>query len=150
MNMKQILIENLRFERRLTRETIAAMPENDLAFRPTAEQRSFGDQALHLISCQETLMDAFQGKGWQWDRGNTLEHYPTQASILAKLDAVYAIEQAYYENLESEEFFRPVSTTWGPPEPLIQLALSFLTHEAHHRGQMVAYLRMTGMTPPTY
>lgn len=150
MNPKQIFLDLLRFERKLTRETIAAMPEADLSFRPTPEQMSFGEQALHILSCQETLLDAFLGRGWTWARGLDLAHYPTQADILAKFDAVYLAEMEYYQSLEPEEFGRKVATSWGPPEPLMQLAYSFLTHEAHHRGQMVTYLRLKGVQPPKY
>lgn len=150
MDVKQILLQNLKGERRITREAIAAMPDDKLAFRPTPEQMTFGAQALHIISCQETLMDAFEGKGWVWDRGLTLEAFPTAAAILARFDTMHEQEISYYEGLESAALLRPVSTSWGPPEPLFQLVLSFLTHEAHHRGQLVTYLRLQGQTPPRY
>jgi uncharacterized damage-inducible protein DinB len=150
MDIKAIWLEQLKSERRLTRETIAAMIDGDVQFRTTPQQMSYGGQALHLISAQETLMDALNGHGWQWERGVDLEHFPTLHAILDRFDATHAAELAYYENLEPEQFFRSVSTAWGAPEPLLQLAMGFLTHEAHHRGQMVVYLRLKGMKPAKY
>jgi uncharacterized damage-inducible protein DinB len=150
MDIRSMVLANLRSERRLTRETIAAMTDGDVNFRPTPEQMSFGGQALHIISCQKTLLDALQGKGWNWKTGIDSQAYPTQEAILAKFDEVTEEELAYYGGLDPELFGRLVSTPWGEPEPLLQLVYSFLAHEAHHRGQMVAYLRLKGMTPPKY
>ncbi|MGE5674937.1 MAG: DinB family protein [Mycobacterium leprae] len=150
MWVKKALLENLRVERRLTRETIAAMSDSEVQFRPTDEQMSFGEQALHVISAQETLLDGLQGKGWVWERETKISAYPTQTAILAKFDEVVATEHAYYESLADADFGRMIPNTWGPPEPVLQLIVSFLAHEAHHRGQMVAYLRLKGITPPKY
>ncbi len=150
VDLKSIHLGNLLTERRLTRDTIAALLDGDVQFRPTGEQMSFGAQALHMISAQETLLEAFQTGDWKWQRGVDLASYPTLDDILRKFDEMHATELAFYENLEQPEMLRPIKTGWGPVEPLLQLATSFLLHEAHHRGQLVAYLRLKGMTPPKY
>jgi uncharacterized damage-inducible protein DinB len=150
LDIQSILLHNLQFERRLTRETIAAMVDGDIQFKPTEAQMSFGAQALHFISAQETLFDAFRGNGWVWDRSITLEAFPTLQAILTKYDEQTAMELDYYRSLDPDQFGRPVNTAWGGPEPLVQLAFAFLTHEAHHRGQMITYLRLKGMEPPKY
>lgn len=150
MDLKAVVLETLRTERRTTRDAIAALGDGAVSFRPTGEQMSFGAQALHLISCQATLMQAFQGKGWNWNQGIDEEHFPTLPVILARFDEMHQAELAFYEGLESEELARPVATAWGEPEPMLQLAISFLAHESHHRGQLVVYLRLMGMTPPRY
>lgn len=151
MDLKSMIVETLRSERRLTREVIAAMTDGDVAFKPTPEQMSFGGQALHILFSQSVLTDAFQGKGWNWEKGGfSAEAYPTLEAVLAKFDDVIGAENGYYESLAPEEFERAVPIGWGPPEPVAKLIISFLAHEAHHRGQMVAYLRLKGMTPPKY
>lgn len=148
--IKSILKETLSVERRITRDTIAALTDGDVQFRPTPEQRPFGAQALHIISSQETLLEAVRTGVWNWRRNTDLTHFPTAESILKKFDEQHSLEMAYYDSLEPDAFFRPVSTSWGPPEPLLQLIISFLAHEGHHRGQMVVYLRLKGMQPPNY
>lgn len=147
---KSIVLATLSTERRITRDTIAAMAGSDIHFKPTDEQMCFGDQALHIISAQDTLLEAFRTGQWNWQRGIDLEHFATLPDILARFDQMHAAEQAYYDSLEPEQFFLPVRTGWGPAEPLLQLVMSFLAHEAHHRGQLAVYLRLKGITPPKY
>jgi uncharacterized damage-inducible protein DinB len=150
MDIRAIWLGNLRSERRITRETIAAMADGDMQFRPTEQQMSFGAQALHIISAQKTLLEGMQGKEWNWELGIDTAHFPTQAAILAKFDEVMAEELAYYEGLEPGQYDRTVRVPWGDEEPMVQLLYSFLAHETHHRGQMVTYLRLKGMQPPSY
>ncbi|HEY3364361.1 MAG TPA: DinB family protein [Symbiobacteriaceae bacterium] len=150
MDVKQILLESLEKERRLTRETIAAMTDGDVEFKPTPGQMSFGSQALHIAGSWAVFLEGIQGQGWNWEKISSLADYPTLPAILAKLDDVTAAEAAYYKDLEPEAFMRDVHTGWGPPEPLAKLIISFLAHEAHHRGQLVTYLRLKGMTPAQY
>lgn len=150
MDIKKIALNRMAGERRLTRETIVAMTDGDMLFKPTPEVMSFGGQALHIVLSQAVLLEAFQGKGWHWEMPITLEQFPTKEAILAKFDEVNQAAVEYYESLEPDQFGRLVETGWGPPEPLFELFFSFLTHETHHRGQMVTYLRLKGMQPPQY
>lgn len=150
MNIKAIWVTNLKNERRITRETIAAMVDGDVQFRPTAEQMCFGAQALHLASAQKTLLDALQEKEWNWEQGMNLDAFPTLEAILQKFDEITALEVTFYDGLEPEQYDRTIQTPWGAPEPMVQLLYSFLAHETHHRGQMVTYLRLKGMQPPPY
>ncbi|HYG57968.1 MAG TPA: DinB family protein [Symbiobacteriaceae bacterium] len=150
MNMKEIWLQSLSSERRLTRETIAAMKDGDVQFKPTEEQMPFGLQALHIVSCQKTLVEAFRTNEWHWEQGYDLVKFPTLEAILTAFDQGQAAETGYYESLEPEEFGRIIKTPWGSSEPVIQMLYSFLAHEAHHRGQMVTYLRLKGMVPPQY
>lgn len=150
MDAKAILLENLRFERRLTRETVSAMADGDMAYRPTPEQMELGTQALHILSSYATLMEALSGKGWNWDQGMTLSTYPTREAILELYDAETARLMSVVEGLASESLFEIIQTGWGAKEALLQLLISWIAHESHHRGQMVTYLRLKGIKPPAY
>lgn len=150
MDIRAIFLANLKNERRITRETIAAMTDGDILFTPTAEQMSFGAQALHLVSCEKTLLDALRGKDWVWEQGINLEKFTTLEAILQKFDEVTAEQIAYFEGLEPEQYDRTIQTPWGAQEHMVQLLYSWIAHEGHHRGQMVTYLRLKGMQPPSY
>jgi len=150
LDAKFVLLAHIAVERRLTRETISAMPDEEFEFSPTPEQMSFGAQALHIISCHETLREALQEGRWNWRRQIDLDHYGKQSVILARFDEMHAHSVSLFESLEVEELMRLVQTDWGAKESVLQLALTFLSHEAHHRGQLVVYLRLKGITPPKY
>jgi len=150
VDLKSTLLATLAFERRLTRETISAMPGAEFLFSPTPEQMSFGSQALHIISTHETLREALSHGRWNWDRQIDIEHYDTRESVITRFDEMHADSIRLFEQLEVEEFMRLVQTDWGAKEIVLHLAFNFLTHEAHHRGQMVVYLRLKGITPPKY
>lgn len=150
MELKQVALKTLRFERKLTRETVANMTDGDMGYRPTPEQMDFGTQALHIHSAYATLMGALSGQGWVWDQGMTREKYPTQEAILKVIDDETARLFALIEGLSEERLAEEVQTGWGTQEPVFQLLVDWFAHESHHRGQMVTYLRLKGMTPPRY
>jgi uncharacterized damage-inducible protein DinB len=150
MSLPQSLLEEFQHTRRLTRDIFLAMTDGDVQFRPTPDQMAFGSQLLHILSCWQTLERAVGGAEWNWDLGYTLEAYPSQAQILTLLDDLTAKGEAFWRNLEPEEWLREQSVPWGAPQPLVQLYVSWLVHEGHHRGQMVSYLRQKGMVPPPY
>jgi uncharacterized damage-inducible protein DinB len=150
MTLQETMLEELRATRRLTREIFLAMTDGDVQYKPTNEQMAFGQQLLHILSCWETLQRALQGEGWKWDLGYTLEAYPDHATILRLLDELTAKTESFWVELAPEEWLRPVSVPWGAPQPVVQMLMGWLIHEAHHRGQMVTYLRLKGMTPPAY
>lgn len=150
MSISTSLLNEFQATRRLTREIFVTMTDGDVGYRPTPDQMAFGQQLLHIISCWETLERAAQGQEWQWDLGYTLEAYPTQGQILNLLDELTAQSQKFWSNLEPEEWLRAQPVAWGAPTELLELFVSFLVHEGHHRGQMVSYLRQKGLTPPPY
>lgn len=150
MELKPILLKTLRFERKLTRESVAAMTDGDMAYRPTPEQMDFGTQALHILSAYATLMGALSGQGWVWEQGFTRDKYPTQQDILALYDQESERLIQFIEGMTEAQIAEEVQTGWGVKEPALQLLIDWFAHESHHRGQMVAYLRLKGMTPPRY
>lgn len=150
MDVKAILLEELRSARRLTNKILAAMPESDIDFRPTPDEMDFGAQALHILSSYSTLFEGLTGKGWNWDQGMTRAAYPTQEAILRLSESETERLMSFVEGLAPERLFEQVQTGWGKEETVLGLLMSWITHEAHHRGQMVVYLRLRGIKPPEY
>lgn len=150
MDLKGLLLHSFRGSRRLTQGTVEAMPAEEMDYRPTPEQMSFGEQVLHNLSCYITLTDALAGKGWEWNKGITLERYPTKEAILAFQEAETERLLTLLESQPPEWFAEEVATGWGTTESIAGLLLSWISHEDHHRGQLVVYLRLKGCTPPKY
>jgi uncharacterized damage-inducible protein DinB len=132
--------------RNYTSEVLAAMPEAGAGFRPAPGLRSFADLARHVISAERTLLQALREGVWVWDQGVTEEAWPTLASVRDLLDRTTGEGLALYR---SEDPGRPLVASWGT-FPLRHFLFEWLVHEAHHRGQMVTYLRLSGVRPPEY
>ena len=113
-----------------------AMPDGDYAYKPNDEQRTFAAQAYHIIYSIDYFQRALSNGGnAQWAPGD--ENSKTKAELIAwaneKFDAInqYILEQESNDRL-----------TAG--------VISYLDHNAHHRGQIITYLRLKGITPPQY
>lgn len=150
MDPKPALLSSLRGVRRLTREIVVAMPAEEMGYRPIEDQMDFGTQALHILSAYVTLIDALNGKGWEWEKGIDRNRFPTKEAILALYDSETERLLNFVDEMEQTALESIVTTGWGTQESVAELLNDWITHEAHHRGQMVVYLRLKGITPPNY
>ena len=126
------------------------MPENQYGFKPVADEMSFRAQLLHM--CQNvswltsthlttqpspfsegTLKDTEQSKA-------AVEQLITQAFDYA-ITSVRAFDAGKLD--EKVPFF-------AGPLSKRQILNLLNDHQAHHRGQLVVYLRLNGVKPPAY
>lgn len=119
-----------------TLEVLNAMPEADYSFNPNEEQRTFGAQAYHIAYSIDYYRRAFQNRGQaEWSPGD--ENIKSKAELIKwageQFDAMHKLILASEQN-----------------DAVTALVISYLDHNAHHRGQMVSYLRMKGIKPPAY
>ncbi len=130
------LKQRLEITKALTIEVFNAMPESDYSFKPNDEQRTFGAQAYHIAYSIDYYRRAFQNRGQaEWSPGD--ENIKSKAELIKwageQFDAMHKLILASEQN-----------------DAVTALVISYLDHNAHHRGQMITYLRMKGITPPPY
>ena len=130
------LKQRLETTKDFTLEVIRAMPDDKFDFKPNDEVRSFKAQAYHIIYSIDYFNRVFKGNSSApWSPGG--ENSKSKAELIQwaieKFDAINATILAAEQN-----------------EALTNGILSYLDHNAHHRGQMVTYLRMNEITPPNY
>ena len=121
------------------------MPESNYSFKPTPEVRSFGQIIGHVASANYMFCSAALGE----DNPNSrqLEQLPTKAELVQAIkDAFSYCDQAYdmpmRRAMEQVTFFgQQGSRMW---------VLTFnMSHDAEHYGNLVTYMRLKGMTPPS-
>lgn len=119
-----------------TLAVLEAMPDADYSFKPDDEQRTFAAQAYHIAYSIDYFQRAFaNGGNAQWAPGD--ENSKSKKELIewtkTKFDEInkFILEQESSDQL-----------TAG--------VISFLDHNAHHRGQIITYLRLKGITPPQY
>jgi len=121
------------------------MSEADFAFKPVATVRSFGQIVAHVAD-DET--------GWCAQiLGEPMKQTQYEKTLTAKADVVKAIRDAgsYCEKAYSltDAQAAGVATIWGGQQPKIKGLMDNAAHDWEHYGNIVTYLRIKGMVPPS-
>lgn len=123
------------------------MPADSYTFKPTPEQRSFGEIVLHVAQSNALLCSRISG-----------EAPPAKSTLTAtspKADLVKAIQESFtYCDSALGKLDDSTLTTevqlFGPRKMSRAAALITLTNDlADHYSQQAMYLRLKGHLPPT-
>ena len=110
---------------------------------------SIWKQLVHILNCEEFWIHSLQNKEFaDWRE----EDFPTVADLLAAKERIRQATRVYVGELTEEQLNttlakRPVD--WGGQlrSPAFIL-LHVITHAFHHKGQVVAMLRILGYPAP--
>lgn len=126
-----------------------AMPEDKYDFKPTERQMDFGNQLLHIRGNMLWLGNTyFTDK--EFDRRSLSNNIPQGKeaiieAIKESFDLVYAFAKAYPEEKLAEEV-----TFFSGPKSRYQILNLLQDHVTHHRGQLIVYLNLNDIEPPSY
>jgi len=123
-----------------------AMPAEKYGYKPTPEISSFGDQLVHVAGITQRFIDA--AKGTKTDAA----HHGAMAKpeVIALLKQTFQSAQEAITPLTDAQLLEPVKFPFGDRTvtratfwqgPLFQIR--------NHYGQLIVYLRMNGIVPPT-
>jgi uncharacterized damage-inducible protein DinB len=123
------------------------MPEEQYAFKPTPEVRSFGQLVGHLADANYMFCSKASG-----------DENPSKESIektkTAKADLVKALNDAmaYCEGVlgkMDDKAGTAMVEMFGRQQPKLGLLWFNTVHNYEHYGNMVTYMRMKGLVPPS-
>lgn len=132
--------------RRNVLEAAELMPEAEYTFRPTPEVRSFGQLVGHLANTHYNFCSAARGvthpgKGDQ-------EKLASKAQLVQALKDSITFCDAAYEGITDAGLMAPA--TFGSAAITKGYALTYnIAHDNEHYGNMVTYLRLKGLVPPS-
>ena len=123
-----------------------AMPAEKYGYKPTSEVSSFGDQLVHVAGITQRFIDAAKGTKTE------AAHHGAMAKpeVIALLKQTFQSAQEIITPLTDAQLLEPVKFPFGDRTvtratfwqgPLFQLR--------NHYGQLIVYLRMNGIVPPT-
>src|SRR5213594_1381237 len=121
------------------------MPAEKYGYKPTPEVSSFGDQLVHVAGITQRFIDT--AKGTKTDASHKAM---TKPEVIALLKQTFQTGQDMLGSLTDAQLLEPVKFPFGDRTvsrftfwqgPLYQIR--------NHHGQLVVYLRMNGIVPPT-
>jgi uncharacterized damage-inducible protein DinB len=120
------------------------MPEENYAFKPTPEVRSFSQLIAHIAYSQNQICTQVKGVATPKPPSDKA----TKAELIAALQESDALCDAAFEGLTDSQAAEPVKIYGQNRARLTGLyMLSF--HGYEHYGNMVTYMRLKGLVPPT-
>jgi uncharacterized damage-inducible protein DinB len=126
----------------------ARMLDQELyAFRPTPEVRSMGELFAHIAGAQYSFCSGAAGEASP-NSENFEETRTTKASIIEALEAGFAYCDGVYAKTTDAMGARAAMLFGGPNTVFGVLAFNS-AHNYEHYGNLVTYMRLNGITPPS-
>ena len=122
------------------------MPAEKYAYKPTPEISSFGDQLVHVAGITQRFIDTAKGAKTEAAPHGAM----AKPEVIGLLKKTFQSAQEMITPLTDAQLLEPVKFPFGDRTvtratfwqgPLYQIR--------NHHGQLVVYLRMNGIVPPT-
>jgi uncharacterized damage-inducible protein DinB len=121
------------------------MPEENFAFKPTPDVRSFGDVVGHIADAQYLFCSAVLGG--EAPKSSVEKTWKTKAALIEDLKAAFAYCDKAYAG--ADEMASKAIKFFGRDSTVIN-TLDFNTaHNFEHYGNLVTYMRLKGIVPPS-
>jgi len=131
-------------------EAAAAMPENEYAFKPTPEVRSFGELVGHVANANYYFCS--QAKGENAPSKTNFEKVTAKAELVKGLNESLAYCDGVYNSATDATFAEPVKVALpggGAESPRGGVLAYNVAHNNEHYGNIVTYMRLKGHVPPS-
>ena len=124
------------------------MPEADYSFRPTPDVRTFAQQVAHVADDQYNLCAPAKGETRQAAYRAIENSLSAKADLLAALRAAFAYCDGAYDALTDASGTAMVGSGQRTRTRFGMLNWN-LWHTWEHYGNVVVYLRLKGLVPPS-
>lgn len=122
------------------------MPEAGYSFRPTPTVRTFGQLIGHVAGAQYTYCAAALGEK-PASEGDIEKSKTSKADLVAAIKA--STEYCRRAYAQSDAAAQTMTKVFGDDRPRLFALMGNATHDGEHYGNIVTYLRIKGMVPPS-
>lgn len=122
------------------------MPEANYAFKPVDTVRTFGQLVGHVADGQYEFCSAVIGDGKQ--SPGVEKNKTSKADLIQALQDAFAYCDQAYNNMTDAHAAEMVKF-FGHDSPKLSILTFNIAHNMEHYGNMVTYLRMKGLVPPS-
>lgn len=123
------------------------MPESEYGFRPSPDVRSFGQQVAHVADDQYNLCAPAKGETRKAAYTEIEKTLSKKGDLVAALKKAFAYCDGAYDALTDASGAEMVTT--GQGKTRFAMLNWNLWHTWEHYGNVVVYLRMKGLVPPS-
>jgi uncharacterized damage-inducible protein DinB len=122
------------------------MPEENYSFKPVDTVRSYGQIVGHLADAQYLFCSLALGEKAP---GLDIEHTKTsKADLVAALNAAFAYCDKAYDSMTDASAAQTIKL-FGNDAPRMSALIVNNMHNMEHYGNLVTYMRMKGIVPPS-
>ena len=141
-----------RISKQFTIAVAQAMPDSAYDFKATPEERSFGEQMIHIAA---SLFQRFSEISGTEPVRSALPKKITKQFVIEWLNQSFDYVLQVLPGLTDEQLSKASFKVdfEGRPGPDINgrdMIMNIFIHVAHHRAQCEVYLRLKGIEPPAY
>jgi uncharacterized damage-inducible protein DinB len=122
------------------------MPDADFAYRPVESVRTFGQMVAHLAGAQYMFCAAATGDAARGEDDIERTRTTKAAIVQAFRESTAYCERAYAQTDAASA--QPI-TLFGQPRTRFFALTMNAVHVGEHYGNLVTYMRMKGMVPPS-
>jgi uncharacterized damage-inducible protein DinB len=126
------------------------MPAEKYSFKPVAGVRDYGAILAHVAGASYEFCSAAKGEKTPYAEDAFEKTATTRAAIVKALDGAIAYCDEVYKTLDDVKAGQIVNGAFGGPKgPRAALLFGNTGHYQEHYGNLVTYLRINGLVPPS-
>ena len=126
------------------------MPEADYGFKPTPDVRSFGEIIAHVAGASYEICSGARGEKAPYAEDYFEKNAKTKADIVKAAKESVAYCDAAFTAATDKSLGAMVDAPFGPKQqPRASLLILNVGHVNEHYGNLVTYLRLKKMVPPS-
>jgi uncharacterized damage-inducible protein DinB len=123
------------------------VPEEKYSYRPTPKVRTLGELFAHIVDAQATVCPAARGQNVPYST-KTEKEVKTRAALIAALKQSFAACDRVYAGATDASLGNSVSV-FGQSGSVSNALTLNTAHAWEHYGNIVTYMRMLDMVPPS-
>jgi len=132
------------------RRSADVMPEAKYGFKPVDSVRTFGAILAHVAGASYEFCAAAKGEKTPHAEDEFEKSAKTKAEIVKALDGAIAYCDEAVKGLDDAKAAQMVAGAFGGPQaPRAALIMGNTGHVMEHYGNLVTYLRINGLVPPS-
>jgi uncharacterized damage-inducible protein DinB len=123
------------------------MPEAKYSYKPTPDVRSFGELIAHVAGSQYMFCAAAIGDSARSEDDIEKSKKTSKADLVAAMRASNDYCARAYK--QTDDAAARTAKLFGQDRTRLYALMNNATHDAEHYGNIVTYLRLNGMVPPS-